>query len=240
MMIVGRRQPMVFHRGRAQMSLLLVLLSPVFAVAVDVTFLVTSDSHYDALENEDRNKRNRATLDEMNRIATLRWPETLGGETITRPRGVLVLGDVIDDGDRMREGKNQSELQFRHFLADFGLDGSDGYLRYPVFEGWGNHDGPPVGRERFGFSFQSNLKSRNKLRLQKGLVDHVSANGLHYSWNWNEVHFVQLNLYPGDAPHGETRYSAAYHDPQGSLAFVKADLTANVGESGQPVVIAHH
>jgi cytolysin (calcineurin-like family phosphatase) len=78
------------------------------------------------------------------------------------------------------------------------------------------------------------------LRLQKGLVDHVSANGLHYSWNWNEVHFVQLNLYPGDAPHSETRYSAAYHDPQGSLAFLKADLAANVGESGQPVVIAHH
>lgn len=239
-MRASRVQPVLFHRGRAVTSLLLVLLTPVSALAADVTFVVTSDSHYDALENEDRNERNQATLDEMNRIAEVRWPEPLGGDVIARPRGVLVLGDVIDDGDRVREGKNQSGLQFRRFLADFGLDGTDGRLRYPVFEGWGNHDGPPVGRQRFGFSFQSRLQSRNKLRLQKGLIDHVSANGLHYSWDWDEVHFVQLNLYPGDAPHPETRYSAAYHDPQGSLGFLKADLAANVGKSGQPVVIMHH
>jgi cytolysin (calcineurin-like family phosphatase) len=239
-MIIERKKPMIFCHGRALTSLLLVLLAPVFALAVDVMFLVTSDSHYDALENEDRNKRNRATIEEMNRIAEIRWPDPLGGDLMDRPRGVAVLGDVIDDGDRMKNEKNQSELQFRYFLADFGLDGTDGRLRYPVFEGWGNHDGPPVGRERFGFSFQSNLKSRNALRLQKGLVDHVSANGLHYSWNWDGVHFVQVNLYPGNTPHPETRYSAAYHDPQASLDFLKADLAANVGRSGQPVVIMHH
>jgi len=220
--------------------LLLLLLTSLCASAADVTFLVTSDSHYDALENEDRNQRDRVTIDEMNRIAEERWPEPLGGDAIARPRGVAVLGDVIDDGDRMREGRNQSELQFGHFLADFGLDGTDGRLKYPVFEGWGNHDGPPVGRERFGFSFQMHLKRRNKLRLQKGLIDHVSKNGLHYSWDWDGVHFVQLNLYPGNKPHPETRYSAAYHDPQGSLDFLKGDLAAHVGESRLPVVILHH
>ena len=29
------------------------------------------------------------------------------------------------------------------FAADFGLDGTDGLLKFPAFEGWGNHDGPP-------------------------------------------------------------------------------------------------
>jgi cytolysin (calcineurin-like family phosphatase) len=164
----------------------------------------------------------------------------LGGDAIAGPRGVAVLGDVIDDGDRMRDGKNQSELQFRYFLSDFGLDGTDGRLKFPVFEGWGNHDGPPVGKERFGFSFQSHLRDRNKLRMQKGLIDHISASGLHYSWNWDDVHFVQLNLYPGNVPHPQTRYSAAYHDPQGSLDFLKGDLATHVGTSGQPVIVMHH
>ena len=233
-------QPIICRRACRLTTLLVGLLAPLCASATDVTFLVTSDSHYDALENEDRNRRDRVTIDEMNRIAEVRWPESLGGGLIARPRGVAVLGDVIDDGDRMREGKNQSELQFGHFLADFGLDGTDGRLKYAVFEGWGNHDGPPVGRERFGFSFQSHLESRNKLRLQKGLIDRVSRNGLHYSWDWDGVHFLQLNLYPGNVPHPETRYSASYHDPQGSLDFLKADLAARVGSGGQPVVVMHH
>ena len=239
-MAARRLHAAICCHARALASLLLFLPAPSCASAADVTFLVTSDSHYDALENEDRNERNRATIDEMNRIAAVRWPKPLGGDVIGRPRGVAVLGDVIDDGDRMREGKNQGELQFRHFLADFGLDGTDGRLKYPVFEGWGNHDGPPIGRQRYGFSFQSHLKDRNKLRMQKRLIDHISANGLHYSWTWGNVYFIQLNLYPGDAPHPETRYSAAYHDPQGSLGYLKADLAANVGGSGRPVILMHH
>ena len=197
--------------------------------AADVTFLVTSDSHYDAIENEDRNERDRVTIEQMNRISEIRWPEQLGGDRIAQPRGVAVLGDVIDDGDRMKEGKNQSELQFRYFLADFGLDGTDGRLKYPVFEGWGNHDGPPIGKERFGFSFQSRLKQRNKRRLQRGLIANISENGLHYSWDWSGVHFVQLNLYPGNTPHPKTRYSPAYHDPQHSLDFLVADLKTTFG-----------
>lgn len=208
--------------------------------AEDVTFLVTSDCHYDAFENEDRNQRNRSTIDQMNRIAEASWPESLGGGPIGRPRGVAVLGDVIDDGDRMIEGKNQSEAQYRFFLADFGLDGTVGRLNYPVFEGWGNHDGPPPGLERNGFSFQSQLKRRNALRREKHLIGRVSDNGLHYSWDWADVHFVHLNLYASDAPHPKIRYSPTHHDPQQSLAFLKADLADAVGRSGRPVVLMQH
>jgi hypothetical protein len=46
-------------------------------------------------------------------------------------------------------------------------------------EGFGNHDGPPVGSEKYGFSFQAQLKKRNELRKQKGMISNVSANGLH-------------------------------------------------------------
>jgi len=201
-----------------------------------VTFLVTSDSHYDAFENEDRNERNRATIEQMNGITKVRWPEELDGDPIEKPRGVLLLGDVIDDGDRRMEGESQSAQQYGYFLADFGLDGTDGRLKYPVFEGWGNHDGPPEGRERFGFSFQARLKRRNGSRLEKGLIDRVSENGLHYSWNWGGVHFVQLNLFPADRPHPEVRYSPQYHDPQQSLGFLKADLATNLRTRRWPPV----
>jgi len=225
---------------RAITCSILAVVAPLSAAETGVTFLVTSDSHYDAFENEDRNQRDRVTVDRMNEISSVCWPEQLGGDLIDTPRGVLLLGDVLDDGDRMKEGKNQSEQQYRYFLADFGFDGTDGRLKYPVFEGCGNHDGPPVGRERFGFSFQSNVKKRNALRLEKGLIDHVSENGLHYCWNWGDVHFVQLNLYPGNKPHPKIRYSPQYHDPQHSLDFLKADLAANVAASGKPVVVLHH
>ena len=209
-------------------------------LAADVTFLVTSDSHYDAFENEDRNERNRATVVAMNHIAELTWPEKLGGERIGTPRAVLLLGDVLDDADRRFQGKSQGQQQWAYFVADFGLDGTDGRLKFPVFEGWGNHDGPPAGKERHGFSFQAQLKQRNQLRKAKGLISDLSDNGLHYSWDWDGVHFVQLNLYPGDEPHPKTRYSPAYHHPQRSLSFLRADLAANVAKSGRPVVLVHH
>ncbi|GJM33565.1 MAG: hypothetical protein DHS20C18_25660 [Saprospiraceae bacterium] len=68
----------------------------------------------------------------------------------------------------------------------------------------------------------------------------------HYSWDWEDVHFVQLNLYPGNG-HGQ-----ADHDPDGdpyyltpmnSLAFLEADLQSHVANSPdpcRPIVLIHH
>ena len=207
----------------------------------DVTFIVTSDVHYDAFENEDRNDRVRDTLRAINAATNLAWPEELGGGTIAKPRGVLVLGDVIDDGDRVFQGKHQTPRQFFQFAADFGFDGTDGLLDFPVFETWGNHDGPPVGAEKLGFSFQARLKERNARRQQKGWLTSLSTNGLHYSWDWDDVHFVMLGLYPADEQNPLLkRYSPVWHNPQGALAFLKEDLARHVGTNGRPVVLLSH
>jgi cytolysin (calcineurin-like family phosphatase) len=206
----------------------------------DVTFLATSDCHYKTAENDDMNVRVRDTVRQMNEIAGVAWPEKLGGGAINRPRAVLVLGDILDDGDRMVEGKNQGAEQWKHYLADFGLDGTDGLLKYPVFEGVGNHDGPPAGRERYGFSYQAELKGRNVRRREKGWLTNLADNRLHYSWDWDDVHFVQLNLYPADRQHAGIKYSPAYHDPQGALTFLKQDLQKFVGRTGRPVVLLSH
>lgn len=206
----------------------------------NVTFVSTSDSHYRERERPGNNELDRATLVELNAISGAAWPKPLGGDPIPRPRGVLLLGDVIDDGDKMLAGRSISAEQNQAFLADFGLDGTDGLLKYPVFEGWGNHDGPPAGAQRGTFSFQGQLKKRNQVRLSKGLISGLSPNGLHYSWDWDDVHLVQLNIYPADKQREGVRYSAQWHDPQGALSFLKQDLAEKVGVSGRPVVLMSH
>ena len=210
------------------------------AETTDVTFIATSDSHYDAFENEDRNARNRDTIAHMNAIAGVAWPDKLGGGPIGRPQGVVALGDLIDDGDRQKDGKNQTEPQWAYYVEDFGLDGTDGRLAYPLLETWGNHDGPPVGKERFGFSTQAHLVARNRERLRSGLIADLSANGLHGSWDWGRVHLVLTGIYPADAQHPGIRYNRVWHDPQGALEFLKTDLQKNVGDSGRPVIIMAH
>jgi len=208
----------------------------------DVTFISTSDLHYrePGHAGGNHNDLNLASVEEINRIAGQAWPAKLGGDKIAKPRAVLALGDIIDDGDRGSNGISISQEQFKLFLKDFGLDGADGLLQYPVFEGWGNHDGPPPGKEKNGFSFQAQLKKRNQIRLEKGLISNVSSNGLHYSWDWDDVHFVQLNIYPADQQRKGVHYSPIWHDPQGSLSFLKADLSEKVGRSGRPVVLMSH
>lgn len=215
------------------------LLGPAGAAPSDeagVTFIVTSDSHYVSSKNLKRLDRNKVTIERMNAILGTAWPEKLGGGKVGAPRGVLALGDLIDDGDK----RDETPVQWRHFEKQFGLDGTDGLLKYPVYEGWGNHDGPPIGKEKFGFSVQAKIKERNVARKKAGRLSNVSENGLHYSWDWDKVHFVQTNLYPADKQHAKVRYSLPWHDPQGALAFAKDDLKANVGDSGRPVVVVSH
>ena len=205
-------------------------------VARPVTLVVTSDPHY-RLDDE-RAEENRLTIAHINEIAEgrLQWPAELGGDTVAEPHAVAALGDLIDDGDKA----DATARQWARYVEHFGHDGSDGLLRYPVLEGWGNHDGPPEGLEQHGFSLQRKLKQRNASHLQAGRIHHLSDNGLHYSWRHGGVHFIQVNIYPADHPHPLIRYTPQWHDPQGALSFLVKDLETHVGDSGRPVVVMGH
>src|SRR5580693_6627423 len=73
----------------------------------DVTFFATSDCHYvESTRKNNRNESDRNSIDEMNRITEAKWPAELGGDPVRAPRGVCVLGDCIDDGDKTINGKN--------------------------------------------------------------------------------------------------------------------------------------
>jgi cytolysin (calcineurin-like family phosphatase) len=197
------------------------------AQPVAVTFIVGSDPHYKADPADPaRDAIRTGAVRRMNTLAGTPWPEAAGGGPIAQPRGVLMLGDLVDDGKH-----RLTQAQWDLFVADFGLNGRGGLLKYPVYEGVGNHDGPPDG------IVQTAIRQRNKQRA--GLAA-VSADGLHYSWDWGNVHFVLVNLYPADKPDPATRYNAQWHAPQGALTFLKEDLAKHVGASGRPVIVAQH
>ena len=201
-----------------------------------VAFFLIGDTHYLA------EKENPATLDarsaettsslvaSLNRLPGTPIPEHAGGGAVSVPRGVIHAGDVIDSGDK-QSGVHlkMQDSEWQTFAADFGLNGGDGKLKYPVFEVHGNHDSP----HGEGLAIRRIIE-RNQRRA--GLKK-VSPNGLHYSWDWGPVHFVNLGIVVGSDP-AVTRKRR--YNPLDSLAFLTSDLAEHVGSSGRPVVITHH
>ncbi len=187
----------------------------------ELTFFILSDTHYGKEENLDL--INGKIIDAMNNLPGTAFPNPVLG-SVSIPEGVVVTGDLT-------EGES---TQWGQFVDGFGLNG-EGKLLYPVFEGFGNHDGPVDGPVR------SAIKKRNKQR--KGLLG-ISANGLHYSWNWKNHHFVNLNLYPGSDWDSSCEwchyFKESFREAEHSLEFLKKDLATNVGNSSDPIILTFH
>jgi cytolysin (calcineurin-like family phosphatase) len=132
----------------------------------EITFFVASDSHFGADGMVDVN---RVLIDHMNALPATDYPPDVGGR-VEVPRGVLVTGDLTDNGHLD---------EFALFEQHYGLTGQDGRLRFPVFEAIGNHD----------VNGTSPIKERAKVR----------HGGINYSWDWEGVHFACLDMYPDAA-----------------------------------------
>ena len=77
---------------------------------------------------------------------------------------------------------------------------------FPVFEGVGNHDGgnSTAPADRGGLVRRGVImRNRQRAALPADVLAAVapnysmSANNLHYSWDWQGVHFAMLGVYPG-------------------------------------------
>ena len=194
-------------------------------VREDITFFTSSDSHYGRENNAAINRR---VIDAMNALPGEPLPASLGGGFVRTPRGVVLNGDLLDEGfDKETAPQNWAE-----FCRDYGLTGSDGRLCFPLYEGFGNHDGGPTK------SFvRAGIRARNPKRV--GLTE-ISPSGLHYSWDWEHVHLVQLNLFGGASPLDVKGVNGPEHDPEGALDFLRDDLAKHVGTSGRPVIVFQH
>lgn len=131
----------------------------------DVTFYITADTH---LGHEGIREANLRQVDALNALPGTPWPDSRDG-TVDEPRGVLIAGDLTDDG---------APGEWDEFEEIYGLDGTDGLLKWPVFEATGNHD-------------------RRILWTDPVLGQVARRHGrLVRSWNWDDVHMVSLDLYP--------------------------------------------
>ena len=193
-----------------------------------LTFLLAGDTHYGL--NTKTAAYNRAIVDAMNSLPGILYPPKTVTGTVNKPRGVAVLGDLVEEG----EGEMGSK-QWEEFTGDFGVCG-EGRIDFPVYEGFGNHDG---GAEQV---VRQGIKLRNTQRA--GLV-HISKNGFHYSWNWEGIHFIQLNLFPGTEadriinPWGNY-FEGSWKEPLHSLEFLRTDLEKYMKANNQPIIILMH
>jgi hypothetical protein len=192
--------------------------------AETIAFFVIGDTHFLASEDKPPRLDERSAVvtgrlvDRLNRLVGTEIPAPAGEGVVRRPFGVIHAGDIIDTGDKT--GSGPAEMQ-RTEMAAFeracGLTGDDGDLDFPLYEVHGNHDGP-AGK---GIAVERIIE-RTKTRPR---VQHVSANGLHYSWDVGPVHFVNLGIVVGAVP-GITRRRR--YAPLESLDFLVKDLADHV------------
>jgi cytolysin (calcineurin-like family phosphatase) len=189
----------------------------------DITFFVASDLHYGQEQEKNNEQGNKKAIALMNNLPGTAFPNSDFG-VVQKPRGVLVTGDLTDSGSSVNyDGKQSGVHVFDGFIDDYPVKGGIGeHILYPVFEGYGNHD----VQKQTGDAVLKGIASRN---VNRGTPVNISGNGLHYSWDWDDVHFVNLNLYAGGAG-----------DARESLVFLRNDLAERVGASGKPVVIMQH
>jgi len=202
----------------------------------EVAFFHIGDTHFLANKEDPTKIDERSALvtgrlvEVLNRLPGTAIPEAAGGGVVHAPRGVIHAGDVIDSGDRTGElFVNMQKTEIAAASAALGLTGVEGKLKYPIYEIHGNHDSPSGA----GLMIEEIIR-RNKKRAG---VTNVSSNGLHYSWDWENVHFANLGIVVGASP--LTRRKRRYN-PMGSFDFLIADLKEKVGDSGRPVVLTHH
>ncbi len=214
----------------------------------DVTFFAFGDPQYGGGSN-DKNYFNVAA---MNRFPGTLWPVGMpsAGVPVAAPRGVLVAGDLTQHGKDGRPENSgvRGRDELGQFISDYGLTGADGMVRFPIYEGYGNHDFDPAEPPdespndwRYYYpdvvtpAVQAVI-ARNADRL--GLIN-VQDYGGHYSWDWGGVHFVNVNVFPGNEP-SDHDVTSGVRDPRSSLDFLAADLAEHVGDTCRPVIIMSH
>ena len=113
-----------------------------------LSWFSASDTHFGHDSGVGANRTSAYTkniwaINEMNSLpgnASGGWPSTLGGGPVLPPAGVTVSGDLLDGG--VNSGTQYDGCaQWVNFTSLYGLNGTDGLLKYRTYEGRGNHDG---------------------------------------------------------------------------------------------------
>jgi len=215
----------------------------------------------------------RRNIGALNRVEELAWPPGFegAGEPVSAVRGVIIAGDLTQEGDActsdygtpgvtcgyMLDQEMRGDWfaswpnepghvfpEYQQFRDEYGLCG-DKLLRYPAFEGGGNHDYWRDVDEEFEHPVHQYIAYRNNFRQGLDRVDPLGKG--HYSWTWDDVHFVQLNLAATDVTYvdegvddNENVVNQRTMKPYSALTFLKQDLALHAAPSTPVVLISHY
>jgi Calcineurin-like phosphoesterase len=196
------------------------VISTLGQTGTEMTFYVTSDIHFF--------RRTYNLTDQITHVQVLNnffstgadWPVNSGipaNTAVAQPLAVII------DGDFTTHGLPEDLGAFRVNYERGTIPAS---LQYPVLFGLGNHetvsDETPDNAQRMFDYLQTRMANTH--------IDPQSGN---YSWDWQGIHFVQLNTWAGDK-------TSVYVHASDGLTWLDNDLRTYVGNSTKPVMLFEH
>jgi len=224
-----------------------------FAQDEEIVFLFISDVHACRMgaglspncQQEGKTDQNLLRhITALNAIPDTPWPSTIGGAStgfslagrpIGAPRGIVVGGDMTDDGGGQTAEPTEGTqiLQFSHrYQQGVGPD----RVHFRVYAGLGNHDLDQDGRPPDVDWYRRELRDYVEVNHEAGVffkpavpAKNFDAETDCYSWDWGGAHFVQLHRFGGDTRKGAIS----------ALPWLKKDLAANAS-GNRPVILFQH
>lgn len=180
----------------------------------------------------------------INRVPELSWPTTISGKPtpvvgagrkIGIPKGVVIGGDLTDDGGG--QGAIPGEgYQLRQFSQRYQEGVGPDRVHFPVYLGLGNHDldqdgpAPHVDWYRRELRDFVELNHRSTVFFKPPVpVTNYHVESDCYSWDWPHVHLVQTQRFAGDTTKGAIS----------GLEWLADDL-ATYAANRKPVILFQH
>jgi cytolysin (calcineurin-like family phosphatase) len=220
---------------------------------VDATFLFIADVHACRMAGglspncQQEGKTDAALLRNvaaLNGIGEKEWPAEINGiatglrsagRRIGRPLGLVVGGDMTDDGGGQvtQPSEGTQLLQFsQRYQEGVGPD----RVHVPVYVGLGNHDLDQNGPPQHVDWYRREMRDYVEINHRAGVFfkPPVPATSYDidtdcYSWDWGGLHLVQTHRFAGDTGHGAVS----------SLPWLKQDLATHAAD-GRPVILFQH
>ncbi|RWQ58865.1 MAG: metallophosphoesterase [Mesorhizobium sp.] len=220
---------------------------------VDATFLFVADVHACRMAGglspncQQEGKTDAALLRSvaaLNAIGEKRWPAEingiatglrLAGNRIGTPLGLVVGGDMTDDGGGqvIQPSEGTQLLQFsQRYQQGVGPD----HVHVPVYVGLGNHDLDQNGPPNHVDWYRREMRDYVEVNHRAGVffkppvpVTSYDVDTDCYSWDWGGLHLVQTHRFAGDTGHGAVS----------GLPWLKQDL-ATYAADGRPVILFQH
>ena len=186
----------------------------------DIKFLATGDPQLN--NNPYRLVQREGAKSAPKSVRTMK--HIMSNELNSSQKGLIIAGDLTQNA------RNQEFRWYEKLIA-----GKEKF----VYDGLGNHDyNESSGFLELNWNATDAIQQYVCCRDRDTPTTHSTEN-FNYSWDWNNVHFVQLNLYPCDDNDSRAR-DLRDHDCNESLTWLKNDLSSKVGGSNRPVVLIHH